>query len=48
LLFLFLCEFGTNAFSLPQVSILIFSLIFIIHNIVLNNDIYRNNHIQKK
>jgi hypothetical protein len=48
LIFLFLCEFGTNAFSLPQVSILIFFLIFIVHHIVVNNDIYRNNHIQKK
>lgn len=48
LLFLFLCETGTNAFSLPQVSILIFFLIFIVSNVVLNTDIYRNKHIQKK
>lgn len=48
LTFLFLCEFGTNAFSLPQASILIFFLIFIVHHIVLNHDIYRNHHIQKK
>jgi len=48
LTFLFMCEFGTNAFSLPQVSILIFFLIFTVHHIVINHDIYRNNHIQKK